>query len=597
MNSELFQLDFSRIPIVLLTIVSVAINIFIFIYVSLFLSKTRVKGYFSFFVFSLGLWQLTEGLVKLSVTAAAADQWNRITLIFVLINVVFGFLFAITFTKVEKYISWNIIFLTLILPLLFFIICSVLRLDQYIAVQSEQWYWVVNPSDNLITHLIYFWITFFDFGTLLMFLIYYFKKGKEPNEHKQSLLIVIGFSIPAIFGIIFESIFPVVFNINGIPITSHITTVFSVLSLIAIKKYHMLDFSPKHQWDDIVNTMNEGILIVDVNEKIKYANEAFCTLLGYDFAEIENKYATELLVKDNLEKERMMKRIEQRTKSVSDHYEIQLVTKTGEKKWLLVGASPYFDKDGNIVGSFGIHSDITSRKATEQNLIDTNNELEIFIYKASHDLRGPLASIIGLVNISNSEIKDETALQYMNMIGTSTQKLDHTLKELVKTMKIKDTERFDDLIDFNDLIDAKLSEFNYFSNFDKLKITANVMVLDKFYSNRFLIETILHNLIENSIKYQSANSDQSFLKISVSDYMNGVQLIIEDNGIGIKSSVQGLIFDMYYKAVETSKGSGLGLYLVKKCVEKLNGEIELRSSLGKGSVFSIYLKNKDWEKK
>ena len=87
---------------------------------------------------------------------------------------------------------------------------------------------------------------------------------------------------------------------------------------------------------------------------------------------------------------------------------------------------------------------------------------------------------------------------------------------------------------------------------------------------------------------------QAFLKINVFDYQQGVKIVIEDNGIGIKSSVQGLIFDMYYKAVETSNGSGLGLYLVKKCVEKLDGKIDLNSSLGKGSTFSIFLKNKDW---
>lgn len=589
MKSEIFNLDFGRTSIVLITAISVAINLFIFIYVSLFLSRTRERGRFSFFVFSLGMWQLTEGLIKLSITAEAAEQWNRIALIFVLINVLFGFLFSITFTKFEKYFSWNIIFLVLYLPIIFFIVCSVCKFDQYIVVQSDLWYWIVNPSTNFITHLVYFWITFIDFASLLILLIYYFKRKKEPNENKQSLLILIGFSIPAIFGIIFESIFPVIFNFNGIPLTSYTSTLFSVLSLIAIKKYRLSEFYPKYQLEDIVNSMGEGILIVDNNEMIKYANEVFCRLSGYEFFEMEGKNATLLFISDTNNREMIQTRIEDRKQNISSQYELQMTTKSGEKKWFLIGGSPYIDKNGNVIGSIGIHADINDRKVAEQNLIASNSELEIFVYKASHDLRGPLASIIGLVNVSNYEIKDETAKEYMNMIGVSTRKLDHTLKELVKTMKIKDTSRFDDLIDFNKLIQTKLEDFKYFKGYDNLEITVNVSIDKDFYSNNFLLETIFQNLIENAIKYQNDTQSQSFLKIDVVSVNNKIQIVFEDNGIGIKSSVQGLIFDMYYKAVESSKGSGLGLYLVKKCVEKLEGKVELRSFAGKGSTFTITL--------
>ena len=142
---------------------------------------------------------------------------------------------------------------------------------------------------------------------------------------------------------------------------------------------------------------------------------------------------------------------------------------------------------------------------------------------------------------------------------------------------------------FNKLIQTKLEDFKYFKGYDNLEITVNVSVEKDFYSNKFLLETVFQNLIENAIKYQNDTQSQSFLKIDVISVNNKIQIIFEDNGIGIKSSVQGLIFDMYYKAVESSKGSGLGLYLVKKCVEKLDGKVELRSFAGKGSTFIITL--------
>ncbi|MCX6296989.1 MAG: HAMP domain-containing sensor histidine kinase, partial [Bacteroidetes bacterium] len=134
--------------------------------------------------------------------------------------------------------------------------------------------------------------------------------------------------------------------------------------------------------------------------------------------------------------------------------------------------------------------------------------------------------------------------------------------------------------------------FKYYNNFSRLKVTTNVSILNAFHSNRFIIETIIQNLIENAVKYQNVNEPESFLKINISDHRDGIQIIVSDNGIGIDQSVQNKIFDMYFKGTESSKGSGLGLYLVKKCVEKLDGEIILDSKKGKGARFTVLLKAK-----
>ena len=425
---------------------------------------------------------------------------------------------------------------------------------------------------------------------LFLFWTSYFKKDKSELMRKQSLILSIGFTIPIILGIIAEVILPLVFKINAIPIAANTTTVFSVMAFIAIKKYQMLSFSPKYHWEQIVNSMTEGLLIVDNHDEVKYANQAFCKLSGYEFYELEGKNATLLLASDKNDNEKVQARIENRKQNISNQYEFQITTKSGALKWLLISGSPYIDKDGTIIGSIGTHADIDERKKAEENLIATNKELEIFIYKASHDLRGPLASIIGLVNVSKYEIKDELSNKYLAMIEASTQKLDHTLKELVKTMKIKDTERFDNEINFKELIGSILSEFEFFKGFSRIKITTSIFLSNPFYSNKFLLETIIQNLIENSIKYQNLNNPNPYLNIKVEDCHDGIQIVIEDNGIGINSSVQGLIFDMYFKAVETSNGSGLGLYLVKKCVEKLEGEIDLISTRGKGTIFTIVLR-------
>lgn len=589
MKSEIFNLDFSRIEILLLALIPVVINIGIFVYVTFYIQSTKATDFFSFFVLMLALWQLSEGFMRMSIAIDAVEKWNRISEIFVLLVILFGLLFTIFFTKRDKKINWNIMLLYIIFPVIVFFSCIILQLNDYRIVKSTNWYWIVNPQSTLITSIIYLWVSLGALTMFFLFWLHYFKKRKVKIEQKQAFLLAVGISIPILIGIIAEVIMPLILKVDGIPVTASLTTIFSVMSLIAIKKYRLSGFSPKHQWDDIVKSMSEGILIVDNNDEIKYANEAFCKLTGYEFFEMEGKNATRLFASSENNREMIQTRIEDRKQNKSSQYELQITTKSGEKKWLLVGGSPFVDKNGKVIGSIGIHANINDRKIAEENLLESNSELEIFVYKASHDLRGPLASIIGLVNVSNYDIKDKAAIEYLKMIGESTKKLDHTLIELVKTMKIKDIRRFDDLIDFNKLIETKLGEFKYFTGFDNLKISVNVSLEREFYSNNFLLETIFQNLIENAIKYQNDSSSQPFLKIEVASFSNKIQIIFEDNGIGIKSSVQGMIFDMYYKAVESSKGSGLGLYLVKKCVEKLDGEIELRSFIGKGSTFIITL--------
>lgn len=590
MRSEIFEIDFSRTQVLIVTLIPVIINISVFLYVSLFTQRTRITGYFSFFVFMLGMWQVSEGFVQMSITPEAAEFWHRVSVMAVIFAVLFGLLFSLNYTKLDKKISWNIFFIFLVLPAIVFVICLLGHLDKNIVVSSAKWHWIVNPQPIFITLVIFLWISIGGFLMLLLFWTNYFIAGKSSEEKKQSYILATGITIPVVIGIIFEVIFPLILKIDGIPITASFTTIFSVLALVAIKKFHMLDFSPKHHWDDIINSMSEGILIVDNNDEIKYANEPFSRLSGYEFSEMEGKNATQLFVNNRNVKDKVNERIENRKRKISDQYEIQIITKFGEKKWLLVGGSPYIDKNGKVIGSIGIHANIDERKEAEESLIETNKELEIFIYKVSHDLRGPLASIIGLVNVSKYEIKDELSNKYLRMIESSTQKLDHTLKELVKTMRIKDTERFDDKINFNELIDSILSEFEFFKGFSRLKITKSVSLSSPLYSNKFLLETIIQNLIENSIKYQDVTNPDSYLNIKVEDCNDGIQIVIEDNGIGIKSSVQGLIFDMYFKAVESSNGSGLGLYLVKKCVEKLGGEIILKSTLGNGTNFTIVMR-------
>src|ERR1035437_1650710 len=279
--------------------------------------------------------------------------------------------------------------------------------------------------------------------------------------------------------------------------------------------------------------------------------------------------------------------IEECTSKKLSQNEIQLQTKSGKKIWMLIARSPYIGANGNWIGSILILTDITERKKTEDLLKTTNQELETFIYKASHDLRAPLSSIIGLIDVSKIEIVDEKSLQYLNMIDVCTKKLDNILIGLVQSMTIKDTKKMDSEINFNQLISESLKKFEHYEGYSRMVISNSVSVVSPFYSSKLIMESIFQNMIENAIKYQNYNLKESLLKITITENNKTIQIIFEDNGIGIDLSFHNEIFEMYFKAHSESKGSGLGLYLVNAGVKKLNGKIAIESEKGKGTKFML----------
>jgi signal transduction histidine kinase len=147
-------------------------------------------------------------------------------------------------------------------------------------------------------------------------------------------------------------------------------------------------------------------------------------------------------------------------------------------------------------------------------------------------------------------------------------------------------------INFKQLISDVTSNLKYIG-YDKHKIEINVEVNNPvpFHSDRNRLNVILNNLISNAIRYQNATSDERFVKIKVDTSDTETNIVVKDNGIGISRDQHEKIFNMFYRVSENSVGSGLGLYLVKETVDKLNGHITVQSEPGKGSEFHVHIPN------
>lgn len=228
---------------------------------------------------------------------------------------------------------------------------------------------------------------------------------------------------------------------------------------------------------------------------------------------------------------------------------------------------------------------------------EANLELKTFIYRASHDLRGPVSSLRGLINITKEKIKDESALPLIEMMDKSANKLDNILVELINTVRAKDQQLEHTEINLLDLINDILEQHRFLPGFEKIDFSINVNAELKVCSDKTLINSILHNVIENAIYYKNNSASKSFIHIDVSEANGGIEITIKDNGIGIQKDLLKNVFEMFYRANLVSEGTGLGLYLVKIAVEKLGGKISIESEEKVGTSVTITLPSLSKNKK
>ena len=264
-------------------------------------------------------------------------------------------------------------------------------------------------------------------------------------------------------------------------------------------------------------------------------------------------------------------------------------------------------KDGSIVYvEFYIHSvkpedderciltvnNITERFKEIEELNVTISNMNTFIYKATHDLKGPLSSIKGLANVAKMEVHEPVANKYLDMIYESTGRLDHILHALIETMSVKKSAITFEEIHFDILIHDILKRLEYADGSKDVEFTTQIENTKSFSTDFKILNSILQNLIENAVKYRNIAQKKPFCKIDIQDVKDGIQITISDNGIGINQETQGKVFEMFFRAHRDSKGTGLGLYIVKDSITRLGGTIHLDSEEEKGSVFTIFLPDK-----
>ena len=220
------------------------------------------------------------------------------------------------------------------------------------------------------------------------------------------------------------------------------------------------------------------------------------------------------------------------------------------------------------------------------------NELDKFSYSVTHDMRGPLLSILGAIEAAQ-HMDDITEIRKMLlMMNDSVRNLDDFIQSIHDYYNLNRGELEIKEIDFKEMVDEQVKIFNFTYLMSDVSFKTNIVQKEVFRGDAVSIKLILNNLLSNAFKYQRKENPEKRVDLSILVENGLASIEVSDNGVGIAENHLGDIFNMFFRASTQNVGSGFGLYNVNAAVVKLNGKITVNSELNKGTHFMVTIQNK-----
>lgn len=347
----------------------------------------------------------------------------------------------------------------------------------------------------------------------------------------------------------------------------------------------------------LIQHSSDVVMINNLDSKISYVSDSISNVTGYSPEEVINKHSFYFVHPDDI--------------SLLEQYHISVLNNPGKPIPVTYRRKK---KDGDYIWCEGTAinllyedqvkgivinlRDVTERKNYEEalklsneELKKSNAELDRFVYSVSHDLRAPLCSMLGILEIAEAEVDDNDTLEYLSMLKSSIKKQDGFICDILDYSRNSRLGIKREEIDFDMMLEDIVNNLKYMNASSNADIRISVQREAPYYSDRSRIQVVLNNLVSNALRYSNPASKEHWVDITIGTAGNQIKLTVKDNGVGIGKKEQKNVFNMFYRISKDSVGSGLGLYIVKETVDKLQGTIKLISEPGVGTEFTILIPN------
>lgn len=345
----------------------------------------------------------------------------------------------------------------------------------------------------------------------------------------------------------------------------------------------------KNYLKSIFEGIVDMLIIFDEHFLVKEINKKVTDILGIDEAKIigqpiESLYpATEKKLA-----EKIKKNVEY--KGFLYNQEASFLHLNGDQIPVSVSLSSLKDNNNVKRGYILIAKDLKHILLTANALKQRNTELQTLVYKVSHDLKGPVASVMGLLDLVDMAGDDLLTIRtYLAHIKKSLHKLNHTILSLFEYSLSYQSTFEVSAVTIKSLLEEVIYSYQDYPGIDSFQFISEVPDDLTLMTGKKLLISVFQHIIENAILFRTTLRQNSYMKISASNHGKSVFISFKDNGMGMDEQVQARAFDMFYRGNEISKGSGLGLFIAKSNVEKLGGEIKMNSKVDVGTEITILL--------
>jgi len=362
------------------------------------------------------------------------------------------------------------------------------------------------------------------------------------------------------------------------------------------------------QLDLAIETAHLGVWVFDIETEELEWNDVLLEIYGItreEFNQNLNGWQQQLHPEDSARATEGLSKIfeGERVKGVN----FRIIRPDGELRHILASGAP-LSQNGAPDKFVGINIDITDIVLNEQELINAkenaeaseqklregnqvlkkvNEELDRFVYSVSHDLRAPIASAIGLSKLAENATDIDEILHFNSLKLKTLHKLDQFIQDILDYSRNSRLELKPEPIDFRAIVDLILIEYHQAIQEKGIAVNLHISGEDAFYCDKLRVNIILNNLISNAFKFLSDFRKKPQVEITVKVEKGHATIRVSDNGIGIEPTRKDRIFEMFYRATDRRPGSGIGLYILKECMEKLSGRIEIESEVDVGTTFTL----------